>query len=419
MTPETQQPFAYVRLKIYDPERGYKLLGFHIYGWHFKGGDGVSTIPEWVPVNRKQAVLLDKVRQSDNSSAPKAFDIVDPQMRVRIDQAEELERRFRLGLIPRPVSRNAPMALTRGGPRSPAVVPRLEDLEDDASMPLQGPDREFAMRNFSPPTIMGQTPVEDSHSHNAFSSIASQEVVDMVSRNPAAYGSGPASPGLPAVMSPAARATIEALQAQVMELSRQIATISSMSIPETPAALEPQAQAFQAEQARRAPAPAPLPQVQPPEAEDLPIPMRGRLAALTELEPPAPTLVDEPEVASPSPTSVAPTDENDPAFDDAPDPEADAVFRKGENLVEEAMDDGEDAPLLRDLGIRGQRNLNEDKSDPDLDAALAEANEEAEAEAKAKAEAAATTPATTDSMAAAMASAAKPGKPGKPSKAKR
>jgi hypothetical protein len=64
----------------------------------FRGGDGIEVIPEWVEVNRPQAEALMEFKQSDNDPfSQRAFDIVTPELRKRIDQKENEFRMTMLG----------------------------------------------------------------------------------------------------------------------------------------------------------------------------------------------------------------------------------------------------------------------------------------------------------------------------------
>ena len=384
---EPTQPFAYARLKIYNKDRGYLLMGITISKWHFKGGDGVSSIPEWVAVNKKQAQLLSKVQQTDNPSSPKAFDIVTPEERFRIDSVEELERKFQLGIIPRPSMQRGPRANVRGNPGAPAAPVRLDDLQDDDSSARAQQRASISVGSkpweFDKPALLGEAPVEDSRHHEAFSSIASQDALDAAARQ--AQQNGPLGPPTD-ILPPAARAVIESLQDQILQLTRQITSIYKAPQPSPVATADRQdAQEQVTSPARR--------QASPP----LPAAMEGRAAALTDLE--APAAPAAPEAAPEAPTRTTPTRTtptratptrateqpaavldiapepqlDDPALiavdDDPMDAEEAAVFKKRENLAL----DIEDVEIPDDArsGFK-TNNLNDDKHDKDLDIVLAE-----------------------------------------------
>lgn len=104
--PEMPEGFTadeyFVRIKPYDPKRKHlrKRQYFAELGRAINGGTGApGDIPEWVRVNRPQAMALAQYLQDDNDPmSPAVLDVVTPEERTAIDAAEEQHRMAMLGM---------------------------------------------------------------------------------------------------------------------------------------------------------------------------------------------------------------------------------------------------------------------------------------------------------------------------------
>lgn len=82
----------YVRVKISDDRRGFKVSRYHFAGHLFVGGDR----PVWYRVHKDLANLC---RQDIQENGVPTFDVVSGEEKVAIDTEEEKRRLVMIGLV--------------------------------------------------------------------------------------------------------------------------------------------------------------------------------------------------------------------------------------------------------------------------------------------------------------------------------
>lgn len=124
MTEENQTML--VRLKPFDPRKGFKLRRYTVFGIRFEAGTG------WSEVDVEVANYLRTVRADErNEASPLAFDVLTREEALDMEDAEKRKREEaeQRASAPRIVRREAaPGVLTTRDLPQPSVLPEPVDL---------------------------------------------------------------------------------------------------------------------------------------------------------------------------------------------------------------------------------------------------------------------------------------------------
>ena len=123
---ESGEAFRYVRIRSYNPRKGFVVRRFHDGENLFEGGES----PRWSKVTAARAEALAKRVQdgSDPECTTLLFEVATDEQRQAIDMDEELVRRAAVRPGTSAAAKPPPLDLTQA--RSAAVPPERDSLGD-------------------------------------------------------------------------------------------------------------------------------------------------------------------------------------------------------------------------------------------------------------------------------------------------